>query len=74
MHVYVCDTNHSGTLHGVADDHNDTSSVVLEDTCCGTLTQLTIRTEHGVEGNADTARNVASTEAGGRGVKEYSSE
>lgn len=63
-------SHHSSALHGVADDYNDTSSVVLEDTCCRTLHQLPIRAEHCVEGNVDAARNMASAEAGGGEVKE----
>lgn len=62
-------SHQSCTLYSMTDDHNDTSSVVLEDSCCGTLQQLAIRAERGVEGNVDTARNMSSAVAGGSGVK-----
>lgn len=66
--------HHSSTLHGVANNHNNTSFVVLEDPCCRTLHNLTIRGECRAEGNVDAAGNVASAEAGIRKVKEHSLE
>lgn len=63
-------SHHSGALHGVADDHDDASSVVLQDSCCGTLQQLTVGAERRAEGDVDAARNMASAEAGDGGVKE----
>lgn len=58
----------------MANDHNDASSVVLEDARGRTLQQLTIRAECCVEGDVDAARNVASIEAGGSRIKEHSFE
>lgn len=63
-------SHHSGALYGVADDHDDASSVVLQDSCCRTLQQLTVRAERGAEGDVDAARNMASAEAGDGWVKE----
>lgn len=57
----VC-CKHSSTLHGMADDNNDTSSEVLEDSCCRTLHQIPVRAERCTEGNVDAARNMASAE------------
>ena len=51
----------------MADDHNDPSSVALEDSGRRTLHQLTVRAEGCAEGNVDAARNMASVEAGGSG-------
>lgn len=64
-------SHRSGTLHRMADDSNDMSSEVLEDSCCRTLQQLSIRAECCGEGNVDAARNMASAEAGGSGVKDF---
>lgn len=58
----------------MANDHDDTSSVVLEDSCCRTLHQLTVRAERCAVGNVDAARNMASAEAGDSGVKVHSFE
>lgn len=55
----------------MANDHDDTSFVVLENPCCRTLHNLTIRGECCAEGNVDAAGNVASAEAGIRSVKEH---
>lgn len=55
----------------MANHHNDTSSVALEDSSRGTLHQLAVRAECCVEGNVDAARNVASVETGGCHVKEH---
>lgn len=54
----------------MADDHDDASSVVLQDSCCRTLQQLTVRAERRAEGDVDAARNMASAEAGDGWVKE----
>lgn len=59
--------HHSGALHRVANDHDDASPVVLEDSCRGTLHQLAVGAERRAEGDVDAARNVASAEAGGGG-------
>lgn len=58
----------------MANDHDDTSFVVLEDPCCRTLHKLTVRAERCAEGNVDAARNVAFAEAGVSRVKEHSFE
>lgn len=58
----------------MANDHDDPSSVVLEDSCCRTCHKLTVRAERRAEGNVDAARNMASVEAGDSGVKEHSFE
>lgn len=54
----------------MADDHDDASSVVLQDSCCRTLQQLTIGAERRAEGDVDAARNMASAEAGDGEVKD----
>lgn len=74
MCVCGCFSHHGSTFHGVTDDHDDPSSVVLQDSGCRTLHQLTIRVERCAEGNVDAARNVASAEAKSREVKEQSIE
>lgn len=63
--------HHSGALYSMADDHNDTSSVVLKDSRCGTLDRLTVTVKHAAERNVDAAWNVAFAEAGDQGVKEH---
>lgn len=56
----------------MADDNNDTSFEVLENSCRRTLHQLTVRAESCAEGNVDAARDMASAETEGSGVKEQS--
>lgn len=38
-------SHHSRGLHGVADDHDDAAFVVVEDSRCGALQELTVRAE-----------------------------
>lgn len=62
--------HHSRGLHGVADDHDDAAFVVVEDSRRGALQELTVRAERWAERHVDAPRNMASAEAGIRGVKE----
>lgn len=62
-------SHHSCGLHGVANDHDDAAFVVVKDSRCGTLQELTVRAERCAERNADTTSNMASAEAGTSGVK-----
>lgn len=70
--VCVCtlSSHRGGTLHCVANDHDDPSLVVLQDPRRRTLHELTVGAERWAVGNIDAARDVASAEAGGGRVKE----
>lgn len=63
-------SHHSCGLHGVANDHDDAAFVVVEDSRCGALQELTIGAERCAERNADATSNMAFAEAGTSGVKE----
>lgn len=62
-------SHHNSSLHDMANDHDDTSSVAVKDPCCRTLQKLTVRAEYRAERNVDAARNMASAEAGVSEVK-----
>lgn len=76
MHACLCIpkracvfSHHGGALHGMADDHDDTSPEALEGAGGGTLHQLPVRRERRAVGDADAARDVASAEAEHPGLR-----
>ena len=54
----------------MANDHDDTSFVVVQDSRRGALQKFTVRAERCAEWNADATSNMASAEARTSGVRE----
>lgn len=70
--VCVLHSHHSGSLHGVANHHDDPALVGLQDPGRRTLHNLTVWAECWAEGDVDAASDVTSAETGVGKVKECS--
>lgn len=68
----ILHSHHSRSLHGVANHHDDSPLVGLQDPGCRTLHNLTVWAERWAEGDVDAARDMTSAEAGVDKVKECS--
>lgn len=68
----ILHSHHRCSLHGVANYHDDSPLVGLQDPARRTLHDLTVWAERRAEGDVDAARDVTSAEAGVGKVKECS--